>query len=290
LLAIQAGGEFDLPTDFPSQRIDDLTGSSHFASTGALEITSGSNSYFGSGIALSQNWVLSAGHNVDFNDDGSADTGLSIDYHLPGFGSYTATGYFTNPSFTGFGNPTVHNDLSLLYFETPLPELAFPALGLSMSIGDQLDVVGFGRSGFGSYGYTTNAGLTDRRIGQNIADSFEAASSGTGLLFRYDFDAPDTFGTVGGSLGNDIETIIAPGDSGGPALVGYGDEYALVGINTFTEGFGGLFGDIGGGVALNDQWEWIFETTGLTPAPEPSHSAMVIAAVAAIVGYRRRSH
>lgn len=84
--------------------------------------------------------------------------------------------------------------------------------------------------------------------------------------------------------------IIGSGDSGGPALLEYSDGYALVGINTFTEGYGGLFGDIGGGVALNDQWDWIFETTGLSPVPEPSQfvlyfSAMVLLACVA----RRRS-
>lgn len=290
LLAIQAGGEFALPTDFPSQRIDDLTGSSDFSSSGALGITSGSSSYYGSAVALSRNWVLSAGHNVDFNDDGLPDSGLSIDYHLPSYGTFTATSYFTKPSFTGFGNPTVHNDLSLLYFENPLPEIAFPALGLSMNIGDQLDLVGFGRSGYGSYGYTTDAGLTDRRTGANVVDSFEAASSGTGLLFRYDFDSPYTFGTVGGSLGNDLETIIGPGDSGGPALIEYGEGFALVGINTFTEGYGGLFGDIGGGVALNDQWDWIFETTGLSAIPEPSQTAAMVGAIAALFALRRRAN
>jgi secreted trypsin-like serine protease len=272
--AIQAGGEFDLPTDFPSQRLDDLSSSSSYAFAGALGISSGGSNYFGSGVALSQHWVLSAAHNVDFNDDGLPDSGLTIDFNLPGFGTYTASSYQTNPSFTGFGNPTVHNDLALLYFADPLPGLAFPALGLSMEVEDQLDLVGFGRSGFGSYGYTTNASLTDRRTGANVVDTFEAASSGTGLLFRYDFDDSDTFGTVGGSLGNDIETIIGPGDSGGPALVEYGSGYALVGINSFTEGFGGLFGDIGGGVALNDQWGWISETTGLSLVPEPSRYSL----------------
>jgi hypothetical protein len=288
LLAIQAGGELDLPTDFPSQRIDDLSSRSAYAFAGALEISAGASNYFGSGVALSRNWVLSAGHNVDFNDDGSPDSGLTIDYHLPGFGSYTATSYLTNPSFTGFGNPSVHNDLSLLYFSSPLPDLAFPSLGLSMATGDQLDLVGFGRSGFGSYGHTTNAGLTDRRTGANVVDSFEAASSGSGLLFRYDFDAPDTSGTVGGSLGNEIETIIGPGDSGGPALTPFSDTYALVGINTFTEGYSGLFGDMGGGVALNDQWDWIFETTGLFAVPEPSQTVLILGGIAALVAFRKR--
>ena len=126
LLAIQAGGEFDLPSDFPSHRIDDLTSSSEYSFSGGLGISIGETNYFGSGVALSRHWVLSAGHNVDFNDDGLPDSGLTIDYHLSSYGSYTATSYFTNPSFTGFGNPTVHNDLSLLYFADPLPELTFP--------------------------------------------------------------------------------------------------------------------------------------------------------------------
>jgi hypothetical protein len=78
--------------------------------------------------------------------------------------------YQTTPDFSGFANPTVHNDLSLLYFDTPLPNLAFPSLGLSMGIGDTLTLAGFGRSGYGSYGYSTNAGLTDRRLGANSVD------------------------------------------------------------------------------------------------------------------------
>jgi hypothetical protein len=105
--------------------------------------------------------------------------------------------------------------------------------------------------------------------------SFEQAVLGQGTLFRYDFDAPDTVGTVGGSLGNDIETIIGPGGSGGSALTEYGSGFALVGINTFTEGNGGLFGDTGGGVALNDQRDWIFETTDLTAVSEPGYYGLL---------------
>ncbi|MGJ8639617.1 MAG: hypothetical protein ACSHYA_09510 [Opitutaceae bacterium] len=193
-------------------------------------------------------------------------------------------------NFGGFGNPTVHNDLALLYFEDPLPSLAFPALGLSMGLEDTLTLAGFVRSGYGSYGYTTGASLTDRRLGQNVVDSFEQESGGAGLLFRYDFDAPDTFGTVGGSLGNDVETLIAPGDSGGAALLDYADGLALVGVNTFTKGYGGLFGDIGGGVALDPYWAWISETTGLSLVPESSQCGMFAGVLGLLltVGLRRR--
>jgi hypothetical protein len=156
--AIMAGGEFDLPEDLPSWRVDPLTNTSPYNFVGGLSIATGTSTYYGTGVALSSNWVLTAGHNVDFNDSGVADPGLSIEINIPGFGSYTVDSYQTNPSFTGFGNPTVQNDLALLYFDTALPDLAFPALGLSMGLGDSLTLAGFGRSGYGSYGYTTSAG------------------------------------------------------------------------------------------------------------------------------------
>ena len=257
--AILAGGEFDLPSDSPSGRIDSLSENSPYNFVGALEISTGSGSYFGSASALSSHWVLTAWHNVDFNDDGNVDAGLSVNFHLPGFGTYAASSYSIHPSFTGFGNPSIHYDLSLLYFSDPLPDLLFPTLGNSLSIGDTATMIGYGRSGYGSCGYTTGASLTDRRIGYNEIDEFE--TSGDGTLYRYDFDDPNT----GDGLGNAIETIIGPGDSGGSLLIGN----SLVGVNTFTEGYGGRFGDIGGGIALNNEWGWIGATTGLT-VPEPA--------------------
>ena len=256
--AILAGGEFDLPVDSPSSRLDT---EGAYGLVGALEINAGGYLYRGSAVALSPNWVLSAGHNVDFNDDGLVDAGLGIDFHLPGFGSYTASRSVAHPGFTGFNNPSILHDLSLLYFDDPLPNLLFPTLGNSLSLGDTGTLVGFGRSGYGSYGYTTSASLTDRRVGCNVIDELNDG------LFRYDFDDPVT----GDGLGNDLETIIGPGDSGGALLV----DGALVGVNTFTQGYGGLFGDYGGGIALNDEWDWIHETTGLA-VPEPSSALLLV--------------
>jgi hypothetical protein len=268
VLAILAGGEFDLPADSPSNRLDT---DGAFGFTGALENSAGGYLYRGSATALSPHWVLSAGHNVDFNDDGIVDAGLSINLHLPGYGSYAASSFTIHPGFTGFGNPSIHHDLSLLYFDDPLPSLLFPTLGNSLSLGDTATLVGFGRSGYGSYGYTTSASLTARRFGFNVIDEFESA--GDGILYRYDFDDPSS----ANGLGNDLETLIGPGDSGGSLRVGN----ALVGVNTFTEGYGGLFGDIGGGIALNSEWNWIHETTGLA-IPEPS-SVLLLAVSFSIV-------
>ena len=274
--AILAGGEFDLPADSPSNRLDT---EGVYSFTGALEISAGGHLYRGSATALSPHWALSAGHNVDFDDDGEVDDGLAINLHLPGFGSYSAHTFSIHPNFTGFGNPSIQHDLSLLYFDDPLPNLPFPALGNALSVGDTATLIGFGRSGYGSYGYTTDASLTDRRVGFNVIDDFE--TSGSGILFRYDFDDPNT----GDGLGNDLETLIGPGDSGGTLLV----DDALVGVNTFTEGYGGLFGDTGGGVALNNEWDWIHDTTGLA-IPEPNSALLLLLGSVGLFFYDRIKH
>ncbi|VGO21999.1 PEP-CTERM sorting domain-containing protein [Pontiella sulfatireligans] len=267
-LGILAGGEFSLPADRPSYRVDDQ---GRYEFVGALEISSDGALYIGSATALSRNWVLTAGHNIDLDDNGLVDQGLDIQFHLPRFGSYMASSFSIHPDFSGFGNPSIENDLSLIYFDDPLPELVFPSLGGGVSLGDVGTLVGFGRSGYGSYGYTTEASLTDRRFGFNVIDELDN-------LFRYDFDSPSS----GSGLGNDLETIIGPGDSGGALLV----SDSLVGVNTFTEGYGGRFGDYGGGVPLNGQWDWIQGVTGLT-VPEPSSILLLMIGFAGVISYRR---
>ena len=271
--AILAGGEFNLPVDSPSSRLDT---NGLFSFVGALEISAGGFSYRGSGTALSEHWVLTAGHNADMNDDGQVDDGLSVNFYLPGYGNYAASSFSIHPDFTGFSNPSIQHDLCLLYFADPLPGLLFPTLGNSLTLDATATLIGYGRSGYGSYGYTTSASLTDRRFGFNVIDSFE--TDGSGILFRYDFDGPNT----GDGLGNNLETIIGPGDSGGTLLVGN----SLVGVNTFTEGYGGKFGDIGGGIALNNEWGWIGSTTGLA-VPEPGTFLLFFCGLAILFVTRR---
>lgn len=277
--AILAGDETGLPADSPAARLDILDSSSIFNAVGSLSISAGGFSYRGTATAISPNWVLTAGHNLDLNDNGSPDSGLNISFNLPGLGTYAASSFHTCPGFTGFGNPSIQRDLGLIYFATPLPaNVIFPSLQGQFQIGSQATLVGFGRSGYGNYGYTTAASLTDRRVGENVIDSFSPDDLGGGFnaLFQYRFDAPTTVGQLGGSLGNNVETIIGPGDSGGPLLMFNGSGYALAGVNTFTEGYGGRFGDVGGGVVLNPYLDWIGQTTGL-PVPEPSVISLAIA-------------
>ncbi len=286
--AIMAGGETAFPADSPAIRLDLLGASSTFNAVGALSINSGGFNYYGSATAISPNWVLTAGHNVDLNDNGQPDAGLNVSFYLPGFGVYFAIAFYTCPGFTGFGNPSVQRDLSLLYFSTPLPNgILYPSLQGSLQTGSQVTLAGFGRSGFGDYGYTTLAGLTDRRVGENVIDSFQPDSlSGLNGIYFYDFDSPDSTGLPGGSLGNNIETLIGPGDSGGSLLLVNGSGYSLVGVNTFVEGYGGRFGDVGGGVVLEPYLDWIGQTTGIA-VPEPSIFAVVMLGLTLLLTRRK---
>ena len=288
--AIMAGGETVLPSDSPANRLDLLGAASPFNSVGALAINSGGFNYRGSGTAISPNWVLTAGHNLDLNDNGQPDAGLNINFNLPGFGVFAASGFYTAPGFTGFGNPSIQRDMGLLYLATPLPAGVFyPSLQGSLQNGSQVTLAGFGRSGFGDYGYTTFASLADRRTGQNVIDSFQLDDQGGGFpaIFRYDFDSPVNTGLPGGSLGNNLETLIGPGDSGGPLLLDNGAGYSLVGVNTFIEGYGGRFGDIGGGIVLEPYLNWINQVTGL-PVPEPSAVVLVLLGGALVLLRQRK--
>jgi secreted trypsin-like serine protease len=269
---ILAGDENSLPDDFPSNRLDPSPGTSAYNFVGGLAISSGQGQYRGTASSISPGWLLTAAHNVDLDGNGRVDAGLALQFHLPTYGVFSVSEIYVHPSFTGFANPSVNDDLALLRLSTSLPStLNYPSLMTGVFVGDRVSLVGYGQSGFGSYGYTSSATLTDRRIGANVIDAFELDDEGSGTpeLFLYDFDAPATLGFPGGSLGNDQESIIGPGDSGGPALLQTSDGLALVGVNTFTEGGSGIFGERGGGVLVEPYLPWISQTTGLA-VPEPS--------------------
>jgi hypothetical protein len=275
--AILAGDENALPADSPANRLDTLGAASPFNAIGSLDISASGFSYIGSATAISPDWILTAGHNLDLNDTGSPTPGLSVNFNLPGFGAYSGSTFYTCPGFTGFGNPSIQRDLGLVHLATPLPAgVLYPSLNGNLSVGTQMLLAGFGRSGYGNYGYTTLATLTDRRTGYNVVNSLQPDDGGAGYnaLFNYDFSSPDTTGQPGGSLGNNLETIIGPGDSGGPALVADGTGYAIAGVNTYVEGYGGKFGDIGGGIVLAPYVGWIDSVTGITSVPEPSVFAL----------------
>ena len=119
---VLAGSSTGSPADSPTMRLDTQGAASPYNFVGALQVSSGTQIYYGSASAISPHWVLTAAHNVDYDDDGAADAGLSVQFKLPDYGSFTATSTVVHPDFSGFGNPTVNDDLALLYFASPLPD------------------------------------------------------------------------------------------------------------------------------------------------------------------------
>ena len=215
----------------------------------------------------------------------TVDYGLGITFHLSSSTqTWTASAFYPHPSFTGFANPTVRHDLALLYFADPLPQQSgYALLGADLGIGTGVTLAGYGRSGYGSYGYTTNSNLTDRRTGENRIDSLEAGPDAPPAVFRYSFSDP----MDPGSLGNDRESIIGPGDSGGPLLVQENGQWRVAGVNTFTEGYGGRFGDTGGGVLIDPYADWIYQTTGI---PEVSTLGILMLTAMVSLSHRSRQH
>ena len=69
-------------------------------------------------------------------------------------------------------------------------------------------------------------------------------------------------------------------------LIQTADGWELVGINTFTEGYGGRFGDIGGGVLVGPYSDWIISVTGI---PEPGIGVLMLAALLALTRRRART-
>ncbi|NER79306.1 MAG: hypothetical protein F6K42_06920, partial [Leptolyngbya sp. SIO1D8] len=157
---------------------------------------------------------------------------------------------------------------------------------LPLSLNSQIPLVGYGTTGNGvARHFQGTSHPTVKRVGQNRVDDaqfFAASVTETDEIFIFDFDGPDaatnTFSDLGSglTLGNQIETTIGPGDSGGPSFITRGDQLLLAGVNTFgfalpdvnapeTEVVKGTFGTGGGGVLVSDadKLGWIESIVGL---------------------------
>ena len=143
---------------------------------------------------------------------------------------------------------------------------------------ETITMVGYGQSGDGVSGYHVSPWWTVKRVGANHADAYISDDEGSGSPegWECDFDGPgkDTnlFGPPKGSnltLGNDVETTLGGGDSGGPAFIDDGaGGLEIFGINTFSFGVKApapLFGSGAGGVVVAPYVEWIESIINAAP-------------------------
>lgn len=251
--------------DSPAARVDANTVASPFSGVGSVVVSGASFS----GVVVAPRYVLTASHVASA-------PATAIQFVLNFGGDHTQViPALAVAIYPGAGFP--YDDRALVELATPVPNgvAIYPLVRTPIATGQRITLVGYGASGNGDVGPTVAASSTVKRAGQNIVDAIQTtldASGRTSLFYIYDFDGPTGAGASGGgTLGNAVETVVAGGDSGGPAFIGSAGSYRLVGINTFQASSNGQpvdnrFGTLGGGVLLTrpEFLNWIDATTNYT--------------------------
>ncbi len=238
----------------------------------------------GSGVLISDRWVLTAGHVADFKAGGSFRVG-GVDYIIQSV--------FSHPNHPTF---TTTFDMGLLYLSSQVVGIeAATMLRLPTSsslLGKEATWVGNGLTGTG---VDDNRGSNEMRAFTNVVDGFTPNFGLPMPSFYADFDNP---GGTSNSLAfqssdanpTRLEGNVTPGDSGGGVFINEDGRNYLIGINSYTSGFApGLnskYGSLSGAADLDLFHDWIFTTSGISAVPEPGVLGLVC--FGSICGLRRR--
>jgi hypothetical protein len=307
--------------DSPAAHIDPNTPASPFSGVVSINIRYADQSYICSGALVGKRSVISAGHCVDTDGNGTL-----INLSTPGadvrvvFNSngnvnalMTAVAVSMEPTYQGFGvcppgldSFCVNDDISVITLGADAPASAkiYKVATNELAEGTHIIMAGYGTSGNGVDGFTVPPSFTVKRSGENYVDLFDRDDefdfTGRKEVYYADFDGggQDTFcnffNVCTPQLPNNRESGIGGGDSGGPAFVNMYGELMLVANNTFTGWFNGqvpgTFGTYFGGIVLGSYADYLQQATAgdIAFVPEPAGLALMGLGMLALLGSGRR--
>lgn len=307
--------------DSPSAHVDANTPSSLFSGVVSINIRYDGQSYICSGALVGKRSVVSAGHCVDTDGNGTlvnlnkpgSDVRVLFNSNGDATAMITASAVSMNPFYQGFGHcPAavtsfcVNDDVAVITLGTDAPASAkiYKVAVNPVTAGTHIIMAGYGTSGDGVNGYTVSPSFYVKRSGENYMDLFdgndEQGFAGPTEVYYADFDGggKNTFCTMYGacspSLSNGRESGIGGGDSGGPSFIDMYGELMIVANNTFSGTLAGqtpgTFGTYFGGMILGAYSGYLLGATGnqIQLVPEPGSIALFGIALM-VLALRRRT-
>lgn len=237
----------------------------------------------GSGVLISDRWVLTAGHIAFGKSTGTFNVGGV---------NHTIQSSIIHPSYKFGSDPY---DLGLLYLSGPVSVVSPASMiqlgGPNSVLGREATWVGTGLTGTGLTG--AQAPLEFRAF-TNVIDVIGTAYGLTETSIVADFDRPDGSTNSNPLLSSPsatrLEGNVAAGDSGGGVFISEDGIRYLVGINSYTGRFGpgaaSSYGSISGASNLELFHSWIFDRTGISAVPETG--TLWLLCLGGLLGLNRR--